>query len=291
MNDGTTYEPAEKPFGRVVFVFGGGVFDTAEKLKNEARRYTRYDKLPDFVRRVDVWLDLKPIAFPWDTPQHDAATMLAPRLKETISERNVVVDWQTKQLLLQLSGVDERKPPLSGGHSPSIAFDLTRLPMFVGQRTANAGTRSDALGSKSASANSPSGPTPSAEANEMETEKANEAEAEPAQLQSEIFFALLKRALFLRSQIERRAKGNERSDRRPHRFDMKSNNWIATNVALFLLHPAMRLRDGLGSLEKFIQMIDFQLDRRFERNHLPDRTEYRELLAIGPELGPPGLTD
>ena len=72
---------------------------------------------------------------------------------------------------------------------------------------------------------------------------------------------------------------------------MKSNNWIATNVALFLLHPAMRLRDGLGSLEKFIQMIDFQLDRRFERNHLPDRTEYRELLAIGPELGPPGLTD
>ena len=282
-NDGATFEPLERKFGpRVVFIFGGGVFESRVSL---LANLDRYDKLPDFARRMDAYVDLGPVGYSWEHPQmcvlpanggdlghnphlyHPSLSM--PTMEEELSDARILLDYNQGSIVFQQRLVDLMWDDLTQQMRTRRYRELRRAG-FNGRRFS-------------------SGSRPKIGSGIFNAFMHN--------LDKELFFALLKRALIYRFMISNRAASE--TPESGHLFSIEGadewkeqkgwcwrdswqESWIEEAVAWRLLHPLARFRAGVGSMDKFIEKIDFEQKDRFHLGLLPHFDEYRHLINYGP---------
>ncbi|MCP4184554.1 MAG: hypothetical protein GY761_14770 [Hyphomicrobiales bacterium] len=275
-NDGATFEPFKKTFGpKIVFIFGGGVFESRIKLE---ANIDRFEKLPDFARRMDAYIDLPPIAFPWEHTQDNHASLYKPTLEEELQVARTVVDYQKAELSVVQRDIDLYWDEDSGSLKPRTGKTRRKVYYKSGH-----GSHSSKYFEASSS---------------LKTGLRKDDGAQ-LHLDKEVLFALLKRAIAYRYLLDNN-NSNDYSDR-SHLFKMKSSweewendrksnypaiwekSWIKKDVAWLLLHPAARLRSGLGSLEKYVQKIRFLQRDTLSIGMLPSYESTRHLIDFGPQ--------
>ncbi len=275
-NDGATFEPYQKNFGnKVVFIFGGGVFES--RLKLEAN-IDRYDKLADFMRRMDGYIDLLPAAFCWEHPQENHASLYMPTHHEELDKARIRVNYWSGKLEVLQRNID-------------LFWDDDTRQLIPRKDTYR---RRNKFRSQPVNKKKEASEFFEVEAGIWETENLTSDHA-VQHLNKEVLFAMLKRALAFRFQIEH--KNSKDNSDRSHMFDMYpkwekdklkaykdswTNSWIDKPVAWLLLHPAMRLQAGLGSIEKFVVKMRFMQADKLTKGMLPPYDISKHLVEYGP---------
>lgn len=300
-NDGGFFDPDLKEFGgKVVFIFGGGVFGSRAEIEASA---THLDKLPDFLRRMDAYLDLTPIGFPWDHPQLGHPTLNTPVLSETMKPSNHVLGFVSKTVTdrtgnsVKLDG-DSRVPDyvfhgerLSQSMPQEIWDQDSELVRW--QKPHEMANFDLIRTSGTASASGPNSPPLDYDLRPNSTGPIVSFARMVAKVQfegrdkiqffqdRELFFALVKRALTYRFIIKNAAEAVDVAHGTLINTD--GEEWIEDSLARVLLHPAARFRAGLGSIDKFVNLWDIAGKQNLDWSCIPALQNYSHLIAYGPQ--------